>query len=106
MAGTDPEADEEGGMSTEEPGMMLMENPGPEGWDEMEIATDEVGLTIEELGAMGRAELAMDDEDTPSDGNTAPEVEQMVVVVATTVVDVRTTVALAGQSLAFEHSVV
>jgi hypothetical protein len=54
---------------------------------------------------MGRAELAIDDKSV-TEGSTAPGVEQMVVVVATTVVDVRTTVALAGQSLALEHSVV
>jgi hypothetical protein len=90
--GSESKADEEAGKSIEEPGMMLTEKAGPEEADE-------------EPGAMGRAELATDDESVKG-GSTAPGVEQMVVVVATTVVDVRTTVALAGQSLALEHSVV
>jgi hypothetical protein len=92
MTGSEFKADEEAGKSIEEPGMMLMEKAGPEEADE-------------EPGAMGRAELAIDDKSV-TEGSTAPGVEQMVVVVATTVVDVRTTVALAGQSLALEHSVV
>jgi hypothetical protein len=45
-------------------------------------------------------------EEASGGGNTAPGVEQMVVVEATTVVDVTRTVAPAGQSGAFEHNVV
>jgi hypothetical protein len=100
MTGSETEASEEAGESIEEPGMMLMEKAGPE------EAANEVGVAIEAPGATGRAELAIEDEESRTGGNTAPGVEHMVVVVATTVVDVRTTVALAGQSFALEHSVV
>jgi hypothetical protein len=58
---------------------------------------------INELIAMGMAELLMGVEVGPTEGMTAPGVEQMVVVVATTVVEVSRTVAPAGQSTAFVH---
>jgi hypothetical protein len=64
MTGSEPEADGEGGTSIDEPGMILMEKPGPEDWGEIEAAIDDVGIAVEEPGAMGRAELVMDDEDT------------------------------------------
>jgi hypothetical protein len=59
---------------------------------------------------VGKAEVrtgvSMGTEEASGGGNTAPGVEQMVVVEATTVVDVTRTVAPAGQSGAFEHNVV
>jgi hypothetical protein len=105
VTGSEPEADRVCELSIGEPEMMLMEKRGPEGWVENEVTTDESVVAVEEPGVMGRAELAMDDEASYG-GKTALGVEQIVVVVPTTVVDVRTTVALAGQSLALEHSVV
>jgi hypothetical protein len=80
------EPDEVGGttltvLSTEEPGMMLTEKP--EDWEPIEAAADE---------------------EAPRGGSTAPGVEQMVVVEATTVVDVTKIVVPAGQSGAFKHN--
>lgn len=53
---------------------------------------------------MGKAELLTGVEVAPKGGKTAPGVEQMVVVVATTVVDVSRTVAPAGHSTALVHN--
>jgi hypothetical protein len=61
-------------------------------------------LGTDELTSMGMAELLTGVEVAPTGGMTAPGVEQMVVVVATTVVEVSKTVEPAGQSGAFVHS--
>jgi hypothetical protein len=58
---------------------------------------------INELTSMGMAELLTGVDVGPTGDMTAPGVEQMVVVVATTVVEVSRTVAPAGQSTAFVH---
>jgi hypothetical protein len=108
-------------LSTEELGMKLAETAGPGDWETTEVATEEPavplgptgspGVVVEgDPGVVGRAVLLtgvlMGKEGAPRGGSTAPGVEQMVVVLAITVVDVTTTVALGGHSLAFEHKVV
>jgi hypothetical protein len=108
-------------LSTEEPGIMLTENAGPEGCGTIEVAIDEPAVSLgpigrpgvaieEDPGVVGRAVLLTGvlkgADEAPRGGSTAPGVEQMVVVTGMTVVDVRTTVALGGHSFAFEHNVV
>jgi hypothetical protein len=61
-------------------------------------------LRVNELTPMGMAELLTGVEVAPTGGKTTPGVEQMVVVVVKTVVDVSRTVAPAGQSMGFVHN--
>jgi hypothetical protein len=116
-------------LSIDEPEMMLIEKAGVGSVGEAEEADDAItqpeieicgrpgpktgqglpgsSLTVTVLTgveAMGKAELLIGTVEAPTGGMTAPGVEQMVVVVATTVVDVSKTVAPAGQSAGTMHS--
>jgi hypothetical protein len=98
-----------------QPGTVTCGIPGPmtgHGKPEAWMSVTVTMLTgLEE--AMGKTELLMGIDETtigrgidgaPAGGSTAPGVEQMVVVVATTVVDVSRTVAPAGHSAATVHN--
>lgn len=116
-------------LSIDEPEIMLTEKAGAGSVREAEGASDAItqpeietcgrpgpktgqgrpgsSLTVAVLTgveAMGKAELLIGTVEAPTGGITAPGVEQMVVVVATTVVDVSKTVAPAGQSAGTVHN--
>jgi len=86
-----------------QPEMEICGRPGPKTGQGLPGSSLTVTV-VTGVEAMGKAELLIGAVEAPTGGMTAPGVEQMVVVVATTVVEVSKTVAPAGQSAGTVHN--